>query len=54
MSVGEPYNPAIPQPARQFASTRWSLVAAAGRRDLPESEAALASLCGLYWYPLYA
>ena len=54
MSVGEPYNSAVPQPARQFASTRWSLVAAAGQRDLPESEAALASLCGLYWYPLYA
>jgi RNA polymerase sigma factor (sigma-70 family) len=39
---------------RQFASTRWSLVAAAGQRDSPESEAALAHLCGLYWYPLYA
>jgi RNA polymerase sigma-70 factor (ECF subfamily) len=39
---------------RQFASTRWSLVAAAGQRDSPESEAALASLCRLYWYPLYA
>ncbi len=39
---------------RQFASTRWSLVAAAGQRDSPESAAALASLCQLYWYPLYA
>jgi RNA polymerase sigma-70 factor (ECF subfamily) len=39
---------------RQFASTRWSLVAAAGRRESPESAAALASLCRLYWYPLYA
>ena len=54
MSVSESYYTAIPQQARQFASTRWSLVAAAGQRDLPESEAALASLCGLYWYPLYA
>ena len=54
MSVSESYYTAIPQLARQFASTRWSLVAAAGQRDLPESEAALASLCGLYWYPLYA
>ena len=27
---------------------------AAGQRDLPESEAALASLCRQYWYPLYA
>jgi RNA polymerase sigma-70 factor (ECF subfamily) len=39
---------------RQFASTRWSLIAAAGQRESPESAAALASLCGLYWYPLYA
>ena len=54
MSVSGSYNSAIPQPARQFASTRWSLVVAAGQRELPESEAALASLCGLYWYPLYA
>jgi RNA polymerase sigma-70 factor (ECF subfamily) len=45
---------ALPGAARQFASTRWSLVVAAGQRDGPESEAALASLCRLYWYPLYA
>ena len=37
-----------------FASTRWSLVAAAGQHGSPESEAALATLCQLYWYPLYA
>jgi RNA polymerase sigma-70 factor (ECF subfamily) len=43
-----------PQAPRQFASTRWSLVAAAGQRESPESAAALASLCRLYWYPLYA
>lgn len=44
----------IPGLARQFASTRWSLVALAGQRDVPESAAALASLCRLYWYPVYA
>ena len=44
----------VPQAARQFASTRWSLVAAAAQRDSPECEAALATLCRLYWYPLYA
>jgi RNA polymerase sigma-70 factor (ECF subfamily) len=54
MSVSESYNSAVPGPARQFASTHWSLVVAAAQRDSPESEAALASLCGLYWYPLYA
>lgn len=39
---------------RQFATTRWSLVAAARERESPASAAALASLCQLYWYPLYA
>jgi len=43
----------VPQ-VRQFASTRWSLIAAAAVRDSPECEEALATLCGLYWYPLYA
>src|SRR5262249_24764402 len=38
----------------RFASTRWSLVLAAGQRGSPESEEALATLCAVYWYPLYA
>jgi DNA-directed RNA polymerase specialized sigma24 family protein len=37
-----------------FASTRWSLVLEAGRGDAPECQAALAALCQIYWYPLYA
>jgi RNA polymerase sigma factor (sigma-70 family) len=39
-------------PARHqgFATTRWSLVAAAQH----QADAALADLCRLYWYPLYA
>src|SRR6516165_2558126 len=37
-----------------FASTRWSLVLAAGRGDAPEAQSALAALCQIYWYPLYA
>lgn len=37
-----------------FATTRWSLVLAAGRGDAPDAEAALAVLCRTYWYPLYA
>jgi RNA polymerase sigma-70 factor (ECF subfamily) len=40
--------------AARFATTRWSLVVAAARRSTPESARALASLCELYWYPLYA
>jgi RNA polymerase sigma-70 factor (ECF subfamily) len=35
----------------RFASTRWSLVAAA--KD-PAAPQALADLCELYWYPVYA
>jgi RNA polymerase sigma-70 factor (ECF subfamily) len=37
-----------------FATTRWSLVAAAGDPAAPESRQALADLCGQYWYPVYA
>src|SRR5207249_1243960 len=36
-----------------FPTTRWTLVAAAGERG-PESRSALATLCQIYWYPLYA
>jgi len=38
----------------QFATTRWTLVAAAGKTATPEARTALAELCRLYWYPLYA
>lgn len=37
-----------------FATTRWSLVLNAGREDSPVADQALAELCQLYWYPLYA
>lgn len=37
-----------------FATTRWSLVLAAGRPSAPASSAALALLCQNYWYPIYA
>jgi RNA polymerase sigma factor (sigma-70 family) len=46
------------RPARhardRFATTRGSLVFAASGRARPRSEAALASLCETYWYPVYA
>ena len=54
MPVSDSSGSPIPGAARQFTSTRWSLVVAAGQRDSPEAEEALASLCRLYWYPLYA
>ncbi len=44
---------AVASPTRPplFATTRWSLVAAAGPG---ESSAALEELCRLYWFPIYA
>jgi RNA polymerase sigma-70 factor (ECF subfamily) len=40
--------------AGRFATTRWSLVLAAGHTPDARSGEALASLCELYWYPVYA
>jgi RNA polymerase sigma-70 factor (ECF subfamily) len=38
-----------------FAATRWSMVLAAARgRQTPRAAAAMAELCRIYWYPLYA
>src|SRR4051812_11609638 len=37
-----------------FATTRWTLVLTAARRDAPQAGAALEELCQTYWYPLYA
>lgn len=36
-----------------FATTHWSVVLAAGRRDTTRARAALEQLCRSYWYPLY-
>ena len=40
--------------AAQFATTRWSVVLAAGDSASPESQEALETLCRRCWYPLYA
>ena len=37
-----------------FATTHWSVVLTAARGDLPHAADALAKLCQVYWYPLYA
>jgi len=37
-----------------FATTRWSIVLAAGARQTPVGSQALQTLCESYWYPLYA
>lgn len=39
---------------RRFATTRWSLVVAAGDSRSPDARAALATLCETYWFPVYA
>jgi RNA polymerase sigma factor (sigma-70 family) len=45
---------AVRAAGRQFATTRWSQVIAAGAEQTGDSREALARLCELYWYPLYA
>ena len=47
-----------PEPAasgpREFRTTHWSVVLAAGDAASPQSAAALEKLCRAYWLPLYA
>jgi RNA polymerase sigma-70 factor (ECF subfamily) len=45
---------ALPGAGRQFVTTRWSQVLAAGHAPTRTSREALARLCEVYWYPLYA
>jgi RNA polymerase sigma factor (sigma-70 family) len=40
--------------AGQFRTTNWSVVLLSAQSQLPGSRSALADLCQLYWYPLYA
>lgn len=52
-----PNQPSTPGPsdAAGFAATRWTLVLAAARGNAaPQAAEAMAELCGVYWYPLYA
>jgi RNA polymerase sigma-70 factor (ECF subfamily) len=44
----------FPAGPRVFATTHWSLVAAAAESDSEKSADALEKLCQSYWYPLYA
>jgi len=39
---------------REFRTTHWSVVLAAGDSRSPQSTDALEKLCRAYWYPLYA
>ncbi len=46
--------PAASAPGLVFATTRWSLVLAAGTTDGADLGAALETLCQAYWRPLYS
>jgi RNA polymerase sigma factor (sigma-70 family) len=38
----------------RFRTTHWSVVLLSAQSQVPGSQTALADLCRLYWYPLYA
>jgi hypothetical protein len=40
--------------AGQFHTTRWSAVLLSAQSQAPGSQAALAELCRIYWYPIYS
>ena len=44
----------VPAPASVFATTRWTMVLAAGTEGSPHGREALEQLCRAYWFPLYA
>jgi RNA polymerase sigma factor (sigma-70 family) len=54
MSHDDEAPPPAPAGRRQFVTTRWSQVLAAGSEPTLSSRDALARLCEVYWYPLYA
>jgi RNA polymerase sigma-70 factor (ECF subfamily) len=54
MAHREPASGSVPGGASRFATTHWSLVLAARDHASPQSRDALAALCAVYWYPLYA
>jgi RNA polymerase sigma-70 factor (ECF subfamily) len=46
--------PQSPRDPRDFRTTHWSVVLAAGDATSPQAETALERLCRTYWFPLYA
>ncbi|MCX6905711.1 MAG: sigma-70 family RNA polymerase sigma factor [Verrucomicrobia bacterium] len=46
--------PTTPPPRSCFVTTRWTVVVKAGQSDTTHAREALAQLCRMYWYPLYA
>src|SRR3954463_14409973 len=53
MRILEPEQEMQTAPRRIFATTRWSVVMAAGENGAETSEDALETLCEAYWYPIY-
>jgi RNA polymerase sigma factor (sigma-70 family) len=49
-----PKDSSVTRNAREFRTTRWSEVLLSADSQAPGSKEALADLCRLYWYPLYA
>jgi DNA-directed RNA polymerase specialized sigma24 family protein len=43
-----------PVGAPQFHTTRWTLVLSSAQSQEETAKAALAELCGIYWYPIYS
>src|ERR1700730_1326446 len=43
-----------PPGARQFHTTRWTLVMTSAQSQSEGGKAALAELCRIYWYPIYS
>ncbi len=43
----------LPHRGSSFATTQWTLVLDAGDQQSPGAHEALATLCEIYWYPLY-
>jgi RNA polymerase sigma-70 factor (ECF subfamily) len=44
----------VPSRSRQFPTTRWTIVRAAGSTASPAARTALESLCTTYWSPVHA
>jgi RNA polymerase sigma-70 factor (ECF subfamily) len=54
MTSADGTSESAPRSAGHFATTRWSIIAAAQGPSSPQAQEALAILCRSYWYPLYA
>lgn len=52
--MSSPDSISLSTPGDIFATTRWTVVLAAGQRHTPQADVALEKLCTTYWYPIYA